>query len=158
MARLMFALFAERVSVDRFSNLLDIHGLVEHVNVPPPSKEMVKKAQKEKKLLGAQGRLSLLLHWRRDDPVKPEPTRRSRVQLIDPQGKVIAMSMQDIALREHTYVRNLVAFKQLPVTGPGTYTARVALRSAGGGWRKVGETSFQLAYQQPAPVSAARVH
>jgi hypothetical protein len=154
MARLMFAVFAERGVVDRFSNHLDLHGVVEQLDIPEPPAELMKKALKAKKYLAARGRLALLLHWRRTNPSKPERANyTARVQLIGPGGEKLVTAEQEFALREHVYMRSLLGFDALPVAGPGTYTAVVSLK-VGGGWKRMGETSFQLVYRKHVPAEA----
>lgn len=153
MARLMFAVIAERVSADRFSNALDIHNVIEQIQVPAPPPHLVAKARAKKQHLAGLARLTLLLHWRRSKVAKPEGILNQRVQLVAPNGAILSSSEQPFSLREGNYVRNLVIFEVLPIAGEGTYTARISLKS-GKRWNDVGETSFELVYAKAAPPEA----
>jgi len=157
MARLQFALFAERVSVDRFNNALDVHNVLEQLHVPEPTPSQLEAATKAKKPLVARGRLVLVVHWRRSVPDRPEGSYTSKVDLVGPNGKVLSTATQVFTLREHIYMRTLVGYDALPVIGPGTYSARVAIK-VGKRWTKVGEASIQLSYQkQPQPGERRRI-
>ena len=148
MAKLMFALVAERVSVDQFSNILDVHNVIEKLQVPEPPPEVLAKAREAKKPPGMPLRFALLLHWRRSSPSKPEGMVRQRVQLFSPDGAVLSSAEMDFHLRQWPYTRNLIWFNALPISGEGTYTFRVALKAARQ-WRRAGETSYELSYQKP---------
>jgi hypothetical protein len=159
MARLMFAVFAERVTVDRFSNALDLHNVIELLQIPEPPADVQTKARKAKQHLAARGRLALLIHWRRTMASTAEGTLKQRVQLFGPKGVLLATAEQDFSLREFQYSRNLVGFEGLPIAGEGTYTARISLKS-GKRWRAMGEAAFELQYLRahPAATDKRRLH
>lgn len=158
MARVMFALFAERISVDRFNNALDVHNIIETLQIPEPPADVQLKARKAKQHVGARGRLALLVHWRRSNSSKAESNLRQRVQLFSPAGAILATSEQDFSLREFQYARSVIGFEVLPIAGEGTYVARISLKS-GKRWREAGESAFELQYLKPAPVAVkSRLH
>ena len=158
MARVMFALFAERVSVDRFSNVLDVHSLIETLQVPEPPAAAQLQARKAKKHIAARGKIALLIHWRRSNVSKPEGNLRQRVQLFSPAGRLLATSEQEFSLREFQYARNLIGFEVLPIDGEGTYIARISLKS-GKRWREAGEAAFELQYLKAVPIAEkSRLH
>jgi hypothetical protein len=147
MARLMFAVVAERVSVDRFSNILDVHNVIEQLQVPEPAPELLAKARAAKKPAAVPIRFAMLLHWRRANPAKAEGLLRQRVQFLSPDGTVISSAEMDFHLRQAPYVRNVVWFNALPLAGEGTYTFRIAVK-VGKQWRAAGDTSYELSYQK----------
>lgn len=149
MARLMFAVVAERVSVDRFNNILDVHNVIEQLQVPEPAPELLAKAREARKPPGWPTRFALILHWRRANPSKPEGALRQRVQFCSPTGDVLSSGEMEFNLRQSPYARNVIWFNALPVAGEGTYTFRIAVK-AGKQWRAVGETSYELSYQRAA--------
>jgi hypothetical protein len=152
MPQLMFAVFAQRVSVDRFNNMMDIHNVLEELSLPAPSPDRLKTVQKTKKgALAFPFGFQLLIHWRRSEPSKPEGTVNSRVVLIGPDGRKLGISEQVVNLRPSQYMRGLINYRQLLVVGAGTYTANIQLQS-GKRWRKVGEASFSVNFK--AAVSA----
>jgi hypothetical protein len=154
MAKLRFAIFAERVSVDRYSNRLDILNVFEQIGIPELPAAVWERSKKEKKLPALPISMVLVAHWRRSDPQRPESTLRTRAELLSPRGQVLGTAEQDISLREHAYTRGLFGYQGLPLAGPGTYTARISLRS-GGRWRKSGEASFEVTYLSKAAMAAA---
>jgi hypothetical protein len=150
MARLMFAVFAERVGVDRFNNSLDILNVVEEVRIPEPPVDVSNKARKAKRSLVAAMRLALLVHWKRGVASKPERKQLQRAEFLGPKGQLLARAEQEFDLRVSQFARNILNFHGLALVGEGTYTARVFLRS-GRRWRKVAETAFELVYVKPQP-------
>lgn len=158
MPKLMHAVFAERVVVDRFTNELHVIGLIEQLGAQEPSPDVMARALKEKKGIAGSGRVMLLIHWRRSDPAKPEGKQTARIQIIGPHGKVLATAVQEFALREYVYMRNVLPLDKLPIVGPGTYTAKVAVQR-GKSWKRAGETSFELVFQKRIAEGAkVRVH
>jgi hypothetical protein len=158
MARVMFALFAERVSIDRFNNALDVHNVIEVLQTSEPPAAIQAKARKAKQHLAARVRLTLLIHWRRTTASAAEGHLRQRVQLFSPKGLPLSTSEQEFTLRDFQYTRNLVGFEVLPIAGEGTYTARISLKS-GKRWREVGNASFELQYiKPPAQADKRRLH
>jgi hypothetical protein len=159
MARLMFAVFAERVTADRFTNTLDVLNVLEKLHVPEPPREAMAKARTsaQKRYPAIALRFALLTHWRRTNVSKAEGRLRQRVELLSPFGSVLGSSITDFTLRDSEYVRNVTQFAALPVAGEGSYTARISLLT-GRRWRRVGETSFELAYLRIASGEKIRVH
>jgi len=156
MAQLMFAVFAERVSVDQFNNILDVHNVIEQLQVPEPSPAALAKAREAKKPAGLSARFALLLHWRRAIPSKPEGVIRQRVQFCSPTGDVLSSAEMEFNLRLAPYARNVIWFNALPLAGEGTYTFRVAIK-AGKQWRAAGKTSYELLYQKSATGQKVRL-
>lgn len=148
MARLMFAVVADRVSVDRFNNVLDVHNVIEQLQVPEPPAGLLERARAAKKPPASPLRFALLLHWRRSNPSTPEGVQRQRVQFCSPTGAVLSSVEMEFNLRQSTYARNVIWFNALPLVGVGTYRFRVALRS-GRQWRDAGEAAYELSYQKP---------
>jgi hypothetical protein len=158
MARLMFAVFAQRVVVDKFTNNMDINAVIEELRIPRPSQDLVNKARAAKKHLAAQGVLVLVMQWRRTNPKKPEKLFRSRIEFRGPRGRVLATAEQDINILETLYMRGLVGYPSIPIAEEGTYIATIA-RKSGARWIRAGEASFQIAYQDvPPPESKRRIH
>jgi hypothetical protein len=149
MAQVMFALFAERISIDRFNNVFDIHNVIEEVTIPEPSAALLAESRKQKKTLAAPWRFSLVIHWRRSDVRKAETTVRQRVQLITPDSRKLASADQEFTLRESTYARNIVSFEGLPILGEGTYRAVISI-GLGKRWRRAGSASFEVKYAKAA--------
>lgn len=149
MAKLMFAVVAERVSVDQFTNILDVHNVIEVLQVPEPPPEVLKNAREAKKPPGFRFNFALLSHWRRTNPSKPEQTVRQRVQLLSPAGSVLASAELEFNMTHGPYTRNVIRFNAIPIAGPGTYVFRIAVKS-GRQWRRVGETSYELLYDKAA--------
>jgi hypothetical protein len=150
MAALAFCAFAERITVDGFSNSLDLHNMIEQVSMPQLPTEVFARSRKEGKPIGLPVRLMFVALWRRTDAMKSEGTFKGRIVLSGPSKKVLSTLFQDISLREHTSVRGVINYQVLPFDGAGVYKATVSLRS-GSSWRKVGEASFVLSYQT-API------
>jgi hypothetical protein len=150
MATLSFCAFAERITVDIFSNSLDLHNMIEQVSMPQLPTEVFARSRKERKPIGLPIRLMFVALWRRTDATKSEGTSKGRIVLSGPRKKVLSTLFQDISLREHTSVRAVMNYQVLPFDGAGVYKATVSLRS-GSSWRKVGEASFVLSYQT-API------
>jgi hypothetical protein len=148
MARLMFAVFAERVSNDRFTNALDVLNVLEKLHVPPLPPAVIAKAREQKRPPAIPGRFALLTHWRRTSLSKGESRLRQRVDFFSPSGVLLSSGVLDFTMRDSEYVRNVVQFTALPIAGEGSYKARISLQS-GRRWRRVGETSFELSYQKP---------
>lgn len=155
MAQVMFAVFAERVSVDRFNNVVDIHQVLEEIAVPEPPADVVAKSRKNGRTPAVRFRFCLFIHWRRSDLKKAETRVRQRVRLYSPDNKSLAMADQEFTLRESTYARNLIAFEALPIRGEGTYRAVIYLGS-GNRWVKAGATSFEVKYAK-APLPGDKV-
>lgn len=151
MPRLMYAVFAERVVIDRVTNHIFVQNVLEQITVPHPPEDVLVNVRKRKRAIGARGRMTLLVHWRREDLQKPEGRLETKVELIGPNKKVLAKATQDLDLRTHGFVRNLVEFETLPIVGQGTYSARISVR-LGGVWKRVGEASFGLIFQPNVPV------
>lgn len=156
MARLMFAVIAERVSVDRFDNLLDVHNVIEQLQVPEPGPKLLAKSRETGKPPAWPLRFTLLLHWRRAIPSKPEGALRQRVQFCSPAGDVLGSAEMEFNLRQGLYARNVIRFHALPLVGEGTYSFRVALK-VGKQWRSAGETSYELSYQKPLTAQKMRL-
>jgi len=158
MPRLMFSVFAERITADQFSNALDVLNVIEQLHVPEPPPAAVAKARERKRHPAVPGRLALLVHWRRSNPAKGESRLRQRVELLSPRGTLLASGEMDFTLAASQYVRNVTNFQAVPVVGEGTYTARISVK-VGKRWRRAGETSYELAYVRlPAPGAKLRVH
>jgi hypothetical protein len=146
MAILSFCAFAERVTVDGFSNTLDLHNVIEQVNVPQLPPEVFAKARKEGKPVGLPARLMFVALWRRTDPMKSEGAFKGRVVLSGPSKKVLSTLFQEISLREHTGIRGVINYQVLPYDGAGIYKATVSLKR-GNSWRTMGEASFVVNIQ-----------
>lgn len=159
MPRLLFAVFTQRASVDRYTNVLDLLGIVEGLTIAEPPKELIEESKKTKKRLLVPTPLTLVTHWRRKDPAVPEGTCEMRVQLRGPKSELLATALQEFQLREHVYMRNLLFYQGLAIAGPGTYTAVVQLKVAGK-WQRCGEAVLQLDYSKqdgaPQPKSLTK--
>lgn len=153
MPKLMQAIFAERVVVDRFTDQVHLHSVISQVNTPLPPPEVVTRARKEKKSLAGIGNVTLLCIWRRNDLRKSEPDRISRVEIVAPNGKTIGHAMQKVQMRSFLYVRNIFHFNVLPVEHEGAFTARISIK-IGTRWIRAGEAYFDLLFVVPQTADA----
>ncbi|NJO12233.1 MAG: hypothetical protein HC872_00795 [Gammaproteobacteria bacterium] len=136
--------------------MLDLLGVIEQLNIPKPSDQVLERAKNERKAPSASGRMALITHWRRQDPVKPEGAFTLRMELYSPKGERLAAGTQDFNLRQHVFVRNIMNFNRFPYAGVGLYTAKISVKKARR-WAKVGEASFMVQIQATEPQQKVRI-
>jgi hypothetical protein len=156
MAKLLWAVVAQRAIVDSSTNNASLVDVLEELSLPEPPVA----PEKKKDRLIVPLRFALVALWRRSDLNRAESFDMS-VTLVGPKAEKIAELKSRVDLRNHVRMRSNVQFPGLPLFGPGSYRLIVKQRD-GSSWRRVSEQFIEVKHlkvgaQQGRPPLAQQV-
>ena len=151
MVKLAWAVFCQQGLVDQFSNALSIINVLEEIHVSPPPVPTRPGANP-----AARIQCAVVSLWEREAISTPE-AGKMRLRLIDPNGKNLLNTFQDVDLMTNRRCRLIAELPFIPVVGEGMY--RIDIHTAvDESWRKAGSLKYELHFRTPELLTGTAKH